>query len=446
MLACLKLGLPYTNLDDQNPPHRLRNVLQTCRPRLILCDGSVSASAIQTCILEGIPVADTAFASLLDVSDSPEPSLPNDPVLGSDIAYLMFTSGSTGLPKGVAITHLQLINFIAWTRQEFDIRKGDILSNVNQMFFDNSVFDFYSSLFNGAALAPIERSLLKDPQRLVQTINEAGCTIWFSVPSLLIYLAATRVLTHHSWPSVRAIIFGGEGYPKPELRKLYEWFGNRSRLVNVYGPTECTCICSAHDIREQDLADSIGLPPIGHLAPNFRGLLLNGNEPATLGDTGELCLIGPNVGLGYYRDPARTDAAFVPNPFCDTHREYMYRTGDLMRVAPEDGLLHFSGRKDNQIKHMGYRIELEEIEFALARLPGVTQCAVLYSRVRSQFGSLLAYVTGDADQLDAHHITTQLRLILPEYMIPRRIEILSALPRTASGKIDRVTLAMNNQS
>ena len=440
MLACLKIGAPYVNLDDENPPDRLRKILAISQPRLLVADGGVPESTAQACAANGLAPIDLSGLPAAPPAASTQPTAPVDAVIGSDVAYIMFTSGSTGIPKGVAISHAQVINFIAWAKHEFAIVPGDVISNVNPMFFDNTVFDFYASLFNGAALAPIPRPLLKDPQRLVQQVTEAACTLWFSVPSLLIYLTTTRTLDQSTWPAMRAIVFGGEGYPKPELQKLYKLLGSRVRFVNVYGPTECTCICSAYEVTDRDFVEPSGLPPIGHLARNFRGLLLDGDQTVPPGETGELCLLGPNVGIGYYRDPVRTGEAFVANPACTGHTDRMYRTGDLMRRDPSDGLLRFVARKDNQIKHMGYRIELEEIETALACLPGISQCAVVYKRSRSQFGNIVAYVAGESHQLDAERIADQLRVVLPPYMVPRRIEIRDALPKNANGKIDRNTL------
>lgn len=440
MLACLEIGAPYVNLDEDNPPERMGRILVACNPVLALADAAVSAAALETCTQCGVEVRrlDQAWAAA-EISASP--GTPLEQVIGTDIAYLMFTSGSTGVPKGVAISHAQVINLVAWAQTEFSITNADVLTNVNPMYFDNSVFDFYAALFNGATLAAIPRAVLRDGRLLVQQVCDVGCTIWFSVPSLLIYLMTTRSLASDSWPALRALVFGGEGYPKPELRKLFELLGARIRLVNVYGPTECTCICSAYDISAGDFAELTGYPPIGSLAPNFRGLLLEGDIPVGPGEVGELCLLGPNVGLGYFRDPQRTALSFVANPCCPTHREPMYRTGDLMRLSPDGVHLLFVGRIDNQIKHMGYRIELEEIEAALALVPGVVQCAVVYRRVRSQFGNLIAYVAARSPAPDAETLLEQLRSRLPSYMIPNHLEIRSELPKNPNGKVDRKRLA-----
>jgi len=246
-----------------------------------------------------------------------------------------------------------------------------------------------------------------------------------------------KALRADTFATVRSIVFGGEGFPKSELSKLHALYGARTRLVNVYGPTECTCICSAYDISAHDLTGE-GLPPLGKIADNFSYLILDDDKPVAPGNAGELCLLGPQVGLGYYNDRERTDATFVQNPLAPTLPQRMYRTGDLVRE--ERGLLHFVGRKDNQIKHMGYRIELEEIEAALSRIGSVIQAAVVYKRVRDGFGHIVAYVATGEAAIDEARLRTDLATLLPPYMIPNRFTILRELPKNANGKIDRVRL------
>lgn len=434
MLACLRLGAPYVNLDEENPEMRLLRIIDTCKPKIILADEQLSTSANEACQLCKIPLI-----KLHDLPDSETYSanLHLDPVIGSDIAYLMFTSGSTGIPKGAAISHAQVLGFVSWAKREICIMENDILSNVNPMHFDNSVFDFYASLFNGAALTPVHRDVVKNPGELVKHIAKVECTVWFSVPSLLIYLMALRAFDAFVWKSIRAVVFGGEGFPIQELRKLYAHFGNDVRMINVYGPTECTCICSAHDVLLQNLDQISGYPPIGQIAPEFRALLLDDDDSVAQGETGELCLIGPHVGLGYYNDPERTAASFVRNPFCTTHHEKMYRTGDLMRIDPKDGLFYFVGRKDNQVKHMGYRIELEEIEFSLSSIQGISQCVVVLKKTHTKFSRLVAFVSVTNEAISCSSIIQSLQSTLPNYMIPSHIEIRTELPKNANGKIDR---------
>jgi D-alanine--poly(phosphoribitol) ligase subunit 1 len=435
MLACLKVGAAYTNLDVQNPIERLSRILSTCRPTLVLCDSPPAPSITAACTLTSTPAVNLLeYRAELEAAGAP---LPFPSVTGSDVAYLMFTSGSTGVPKGVAISHSSVLNFIAWSRSTFGIGPGDIVANVNPIYFDNSVFDCYSALFTGACLAPIRGTELAKAQSTVRAVDEAGCTVWFSVPTFLIYLMTMKSLRQDTFRKIHTIIFGGEGYPKSELAKLFHLYGGRSRFYNVYGPTECTCICSAYPISAADLADGQGLPPLGRIADNFSYLVLDGDKPVQQGETGELCLLGPQLGLAYYNDPERTQAAFVENPQARALPQRMYRTGDLVREV--NGLLHFVGRKDNQIKHMGYRIELEEIEAMINRLDYVVQSAVVYKRIRPGFGHIIAYVA-TRDDLAEERLRTDLVSSLPNYMIPNRIVISRELPRNANGKVDRAHL------
>jgi D-alanine--poly(phosphoribitol) ligase subunit 1 len=356
-------------------------------------------------------------------------------VTGADPAYIMFTSGSTGMPKGAVMSHRNVLNFIGWAQDRFAIQPADIFSNANPIYFDNSVFDFYTSLFSGASLVPISSEEARDPRRLVQIVNSRHCTIWFSVPSLLVYLLTTRALEAKDFSSVRKIIFGGEGFPKTKLKRLYELFGHRADLENVYGPTECTCICSAHTISSDDFADMQSLATLGFLAPNFDYEILSTDGAEGVG---ELFLRGPNVGLGYYNDPERTGKVFVQNP---THRRFAdigYRTGDLVR-RDTSGRLHFVGRSDFQIKYMGYRIELEEIEAALGTIPEVEECAVVYRKLGEGLGEIVGFAAVAAEKAPAELIQEVARIV-PPYMVPKRVILLSDLPKNANGKIDRIVL------
>lgn len=436
MLAALKLGATYVNLDDQNPAQRISTMLDTCRPRLVLTDCPLPPTLVEACIAVGVsPIPIETLDH--DAEERTSKRLPETGlVVGSDPAYLMFTSGSTGVPKGALIAHSSVLNLIGWSQTQFTIRPDDVLTNVNPVYFDNSVFDFYSALFSGAALAPFPRGIVSQPAKLVTLIEELGCTLWFSVPSMLIYLMTLRQLSAKSWPAMRCLAFGGEGYPTGELRKLFDLFEHRAQLVNVYGPTECTCICSAYPIARADLEDKGGLPPLGSIASNFDYLILGDDDrEVPQGDSGELCLLGPQVGLGYYNDADRTAASFVRNPLNTKFFERMYRCGDLVRQDAH-GEIWFVGRKDNQIKHMGYRIELEEVEAALNSLPDVSEAAAVYERVREQHGRIVAFLAGP-NVIDEQGLRVALRDRLPDYMVPSKIIVLPVLPKNANGKVDR---------
>lgn len=438
MLAAIRLGVAYVNIDLVSPVARTARILQISGARQLFFDDPTCQDAMsELAATHGCPLWLLDEGTLAGTA-SPQRAEQDRRcrlVDGACIAYIMFTSGSTGMPKGVAVTHQNVLHFIAWGRERFGICQSDNFANLSPMYFDNSVFDFFVALFSGASLTPVSRALLAEPYELVTYIGRQRCTVWFSVPSLLMYLMIMKAITPLTLPGLRAIVFGGEGYPKVELRKLYELFSGQATLVNVYGPTECTCICSAYDLRAEDFGKLEGLPPLGVLNPNFDYRILDDRDHDSR--SGELCLIGPNVAAGYFNDLERTAASFVTIGDTNRFMKRMYRTGDLVRE--EAGMLHFVGRKDNQIKHMGYRIELEEIEHALVKLPQVDQAAVVHYRVNAAYGKLVGFVA-TRSELESRHILDQLRSLLPEYMIPSKIVVTADLPKNSNGKVDRQKL------
>jgi D-alanine--poly(phosphoribitol) ligase subunit 1 len=438
MLAALRLGIAYVNIDVASPPARNSRILEVSGVTLLFYDDPQYAQAMASLAknndCEAVELIQDKLPTIAQADRNLQYSLMKL-VDGACIAYVMFTSGSTGVPKGVAVTHQNVLHFISWGQQCFEINKRDNFANLSPMYFDNSVFDFYVGLFSGASLSPVSRELMTSPYDLVAHVKAMRCSIWFSVPSLLIYLMAMKAMKGTVLPDLRCIIFGGEGYPKTELIKLYDLFREQAKLVNVYGPTECTCICSAHIIDDDDFLEMQGLPTLGQLNPNFDYRILDENEHDS--KSGELCLIGPNVAAGYFNDLERSVASFITLADSNRFMKRMYRTGDMVREV--QGRLYFIGRKDNQIKHMGYRIELEEIEHALIKLPQVCQAAVLYQRKNSAYGKLIGFVASQ-DGLDEKDLLVALSALLPEYMVPSRIIICSQLPKSPNGKIDRQQL------
>lgn len=436
IIGCLKLGAIYSVLDYDSPAERLRKILSICRPKLLVAEPDLLNRLHQTTTDLEIAVFEMSSGRLAkEIGRLSDANLPQTKIVtGNNPAYIMFTSGSTGFPKGAVMTHANILNFIEWTRETFEITSEDILTNVNPLYFDNSVFDFYAALFTGARLVPFSKEEATEPGLLVEKVAKALCTLWFSVPSLLIFLQTMHATDGQNLRSIRRFIFGGEGYPKSKLKNLYDAYPG-ARLFNVYGPTECTCICSCHELVSEDFSNLQGLPRLGRIAENFAFLILDEEgKQVSDGEVGELCLMGPNVGKGYYNDSKRTASSFVQNPYSREFAELMYKTGDLVK-ADANGDLHIQGRRDNQIKHMGYRIELEEIEAALHCLNYVSEAAAFLRSVNGV--SRIVAVVSTSVEVDNQRLRLDLKQIIPDYMIPAVFYREDVLPKNANGKIDR---------
>jgi len=437
ILACLKLGITYSFVDRFSPQKRFERVLSICRPKVIICDEQLKLSLNKVSDFEG---------GVLSFVDLVEPIKNDDAVIeiieptSASIAYIMFTSGSTGSPKGVAVSHGNLAHLINWSQNQFGICSTDKIANVNSLFFDNSVFDIYSALFSGATLIVINREELKNPSVCLTILENHNVTQWFSVPSLLIYFLQLNAFSGTVLPSIKRIIFGGEGFPKAQLQRLWQYFGDRCDLINVYGPTEATCICSQYRISKQDFSSSHmnSLAPLGQgLIENFSYLIIaDDNNSVIDNEIGELILCGEHVAKGYYNNTDETSKCFIQNPLHNDFIDICYKTGDLVQQDCNN-LLHFKGRLDNQIKFMGYRIELEEIESNINSLSCVVECAVLYG-IKNENAQITAFVDSKSQPKE---IKNQLKDLIPPYMIPRKIIKLDSLPKSSNGKINRRQLS-----
>jgi D-alanine--poly(phosphoribitol) ligase subunit 1 len=423
MCAGLKLGITYVNLDSTNPKRRIEKILLRCNAKAIFNPNNEKWNNQRF----GIGTVDFNIHDKDYNQENIEPKLD-----GNTIAYIMFTSGSTGEPKGVSVSHQNLTYFIDWVKERYKLKEGDNFANISPMYFDNSVFDFYGGLCNGNSITPIHREILDKPLELVKYVEQKKCTIWFSVPSMLIYLINMRVLTKGSCETIRVFTFGGEGFPKSILKKLFKLFSNQAEIVNVYGPTEGTCICSSYDITESDFESLSELPSLGKINPNFSYQIIdaNGNEAPQ----GELVILGPCISPGYYNDEEKSKKVFGEVDFGPLYLNRYYKTGDL--VYEENGLLYFKGRADNQIKHMGYRIELEEIEMAINSLEGVKESAVVYKRINDSYGKLIGFIAL-SKSITEKDLKLRVKDNLPHYMVPSKFNFLDVLPKNANGKIDR---------
>jgi D-alanine--poly(phosphoribitol) ligase subunit 1 len=437
ILACLKIGAVYCVFDRKSPKERLNRIFENCKPKYIIQENN-----------RDIPEHD-ADTSVLHLHGDMKKEIQKMPITSpktlkniqsSHPAYIMYTSGSTGNPKGVTITHNNALNLISWSIDEYSFGPEDRLTNVNPLFFDNSIFDFYSSLFTGACLVPFSRAELRNPIKLINEVNKKKCTSWFSVPSLLIYLQTMNALKPNSLPYLKRFIFGGEGYIKAKLFNFYKLYGKSARIYNVYGPTECTCICSSYEISESDFDDLNGLPPLGKIAKNFDYIIVDPNDiPVSTDEIGELLLMGDNVSLGYFNDQTLSLKSFVQNPLHNKYRQIAYRTGDLVCLSSKDNKLYFEGRSDYQIKHMGYRIELGEIESAFYRYIDLDEAAVVYAN-HNNVSKIIGFFVSKK-KVPIIQIKEHLEKHLPSYMVPQFLFQIEEIPKNPAGKINRVLLS-----
>ncbi|MGI6256336.1 MAG: amino acid adenylation domain-containing protein [Acutalibacter sp.] len=419
----------YTLINPQLPPARIAQITQVLQPAKVLTDRA------------SLGLARTLFSteSLLLVENMIQSPLRRDwleevrcRMIDTDPLYAIFTSGSTGTPKGVVVSHRCVVDFVEDFTGRFPLTPQDKLGNQAPFDFDVSVKDIYSSLKTGATLSILPRELFSRPQELVDWLCDRSVTVLIWAASALCLVSAFHGLDYRQPDSLRRVMFSGEEMP---LKHLAHW---RSRLpqgefVNLYGPTEITCNCTYHVLDpHRDYREGV---PIGRAFPNRQVFLLDEEdlEIQDPGRPGELCVRGSSLALGYYRAPDQTAARFVQNPLNTALPDRIYRTGDLACYG-EGGELYFRGRRDFQVKYLGHRIELEEIQRAASQLPGVDQCCCVFHREK---GKLLGYYTGSASPQE---VRRELRTLLPGYMVPGSLSQVDQFPLTKNGKIDRAQL------
>lgn len=429
MLGCLRLGAVYSPLDPANPPDRTARMIERLQPRALI-----------TCVDAGNPFGRVARlepdAVCLDL-DWPEPwSGPLPPADGLHPAYVMFTSGSTGEPKGAVIPQQGVASLMRWARAEIGPAVGKRHTALNPLHFDNSVFDFYCGLVAGATLVVVETNGTR-PDQWMSRIAAGSAAVMFAVPTLLMMLDGVGGLSPRRLPSVETILFGGEGFPIDHLRSLQAQFEGKTRLINVYGPTETSCICSSKEVTAKalDMAGR-GFVSLGRLHGEFAHAILDDEGvPVARGEMGELWIGGGNVGLGYFRNAEETGRRFRQDPRQDAFRAIYYRSGDLVR-EDDDGQLWFLGRKDNQIKIGGHRVELEEIDHAAEQFAGLRRALTVVVGTGAAAHLVTMFEAGHRIALD--DLARHFERALPHYMRPTRLLQLDVLPTNANGKVNRL--------
>lgn len=451
ILGTLKADCIYVPMDITHPASRLRTVIQACEARCVLALGA-SATPLMEVLADPGLAADVRVGWMEPAEGAPGHLKPhfhwNDRAAFSgepldyqntsdDVAHILFTSGSTGVPKGVTITHANVISFLKWSTKYFGTSPSDRISGHPPLHFDLSTFDVYGTLSNGAQLYLVTPDMCLLPHKLAQFMRSSELTQWFSVPSLLTYMARFDVVKENDFPSMRRLLWCGEPFPTPAL--IY-WMKRLPHVsfTNLYGPTETTIASSYYRVPECP-ADNKQSIPIGTACEGEELLVLDDDlKPIPPGQIGQLYIGGVGLSPGYWRDPEKTRAAFLPNPYSRNAGDRIYKTGDLASTGP-DGLVYLHGRADSQIKSRGYRIELGEIEKELNAIEELRECAVVAVDLDGFEGVAIAcaYVPAGEAEITPQNLRKRLSGVLPHYMVPTHWISLATLPHNANGKIDR---------
>ncbi len=426
-LGIIYSGNFYSPIDVKMPMSRIEKIIDVLQPELILYNHSKRLD---------IDYHAVSMQETQNLNEKEYEAINYKNVIDSDPVYVLFTSGSTGQPKGVVISHRGVIDYTEWLYDKFHFDQETVFGNQAPFYFDNSILDIYSTLRNGATMNIIPESLFLFPYKLLTYINEKKINTLFWVPSALISLANSGALSEIRLKYVKKVLFCGEVMP---TKQLNIWMREYPDILyaNMYGPTEITDVCTCY-IVDRKFSDEESLP-IGSSCENTEIIVLNDDDKLVgVNEIGELCVRGTCLSMGYYGDFDKTNAVFIQNPLNGKYHELIYRTGDLVKYNERHEIVYVC-RKDNQIKHQGYRIELGEIETVCSALEGIERVCALYDEVNKKIVLFYSF-NSKVRELSEKEVYRQLKQKLPSYMLPAAIYVKEQFPLNINGKIDRIEL------
>ena len=432
MMGVLYSGNFYSIIDTKSPSERFENIVNTLNPKAIITDNKNLKK------LEKYDVNDTnvlIFEDLVNVSSNIDVLKKiRDDQIDTDIMYVLFTSGSTGIPKGTVLTHKAVITYVQWVVETFDINENTIWGSQTPFYFSMSITDVFSTIASGATLCIIPKMYFSFPIKLAEFLNKNKVNTIYWVPSALCIVANLKILETEKFDYLNKILFAGEVMPVKQLNMWRKSLPN-AMFANLFGPTETTDICSYYIVdRKFKNDESI---PIGKHCDNCNLIIVDKNnkeiKPDDTKSSGELLVRGSFLASGYYKNQEKTKEVFVQNPVNNNYNEIVYRTGDIVKYNEKGEIIYLS-RKDYQIKHMGYRIELGEVEKNVYGIDEVVLCACVYDEKNEK---IVLFYQGD---IDKDELATKLNQKLLPYMLPNVYVKLDKMPYNMNGKIDRKKL------
>lgn len=433
MHAVLAARCAYVPIYHGTPDERLDTILTDCEPAAVICDAHTEVALRNVIDKLGMNIHIVVFdaESYVSTENYKYEEISTDWAMPDSEFSILYTSGSSGTPKGVVSTHGNLKHYVDWGIEHFQVTTDDVIFCTAPFHFDMSVFDIYVSLAAGAELVIATEKDCIFPKVLIKKLSAKKATVWKAVSSLLSNVATSIDLNHVQLPQLRALIFAGERLP---TQHLITWMNALPNILyfNAYGPTEATGVSCCYEVSVPNSEDEA--IPIGKGRFENEIMIFSGKERIeTSGTSGEIVIAGPGVAKGYWRDVDKTRRSFVSRIGDTVFDGNAYRTGD-MGCLDDAGNIVFLGRIDRQIKHQGYRIELDDIEAALHRMPGISGAAVVFVSTGKSPG-LAAYYTAE-NVMDAAVVRVYLASQLPAYMVPKTIIHIEKLPRSDRGKLD----------